>query len=110
MWMTASIPAFGFKKNPYFHNAFFIGDAQNTIPPASGAGLSLSIISGKMAAEYALRDDAPGFITDWRKGHSKQIKMAKWMHFCMLRPTLFKTYASLLPALSPYLFKHTRSL
>lgn len=110
-WMTASIPPFGIKRNPFFHNAFFIGDAQNTIPPASGAGLSLSIASGILSADYAIKDDALGFQKEWQKKHYIRLKAAKLLHQCLLRPFLFKTFCqtgNLFPNLDKKLFNLTR--
>jgi len=110
-WMVAKIPPFGIRNTPPLPNTFFIGDALSAIPPASGAGLSLTLASGMMAADFALRKDPEGFKKEWKKRHSMRIKTAKLLHHCLLRPALFKTYCHthhFFPTLNQKLFRLTR--
>jgi len=110
-WMVAKIPPFGIRNTPPLSNTFFIGDALSAIPPASGAGLSLTLASGMLAADFALRRDTEGFKTEWKKRHSIRIATAKLLHHCLLRPSLFKAYCHthhFFPTLNEKLFRLTR--
>ncbi len=86
-WMVASIPAFGFKKTPLWHDTFFIGDAATSIPPACGNGLALAILGGRLAAQYALNGRACDFKKMWHKRCAKQMFYAKLLHKIMLSKT-----------------------
>jgi flavin-dependent dehydrogenase len=85
-WLEAFIPEFGLRTTPDWPRTYWIGDAAGTIPPASGNGLSLALVSGCLAAEYASRDDPIGFKHAWRKRCASQIFYGKWLHHLMLHP------------------------
>lgn len=110
-WMVAPVPFFGFKKIPDWHQAYFIGDAALSIPPASGLGLSLAITSGIMAANYAVSNDFVSFKEAYRKQFSIPLHVSKGLHYLLLNPQMGK-YAiqacTLIPSLSHQLFKATR--
>lgn len=86
-WMAAPTPSFGIKTTPAWPDVYFIGDAAVTIPPACGNGLSLAILGGRLAAEYAVRQQADEFKTMWAKRCSSQVFWAKILHRLMLNPS-----------------------
>lgn len=85
-WMVAPVPAFGIKQTPEWIDAYFIGDAAMTIPPACGNGLSMAIIGGRLCAEFATRKQAQAFKAIWTKQCSSQMFWAKLLHKAMLNP------------------------
>jgi flavin-dependent dehydrogenase len=110
-WMVASIPEFGLKATPSWNRAYFIGDASITIPPASGAGLSIALASGILAADYAKDGNPEGFKKAWKKSHLLQLKAASLLHHLMLRPKLLQLAmraSPFLPGLTNFSFRSTR--
>jgi flavin-dependent dehydrogenase len=87
-WMEAPVPEFGLKSTPNWLKTYFIGDAAGTIPPACGNGLSLAIASGYLAAEFAIRGDAPGFKRMWQKCCASPLFFGKGLHHLFLHPFL----------------------
>lgn len=79
-WMMVNVPQLGIKKTPDWSNAYFIGDAAGTIPPATGRGLSLGIQGGILAAEYAARKDVRGFKKAWKRENCFPIFWGKCFH------------------------------
>lgn len=110
-WMTTLVPEFGLKTTPAWTNAYFIGDAAGTIPPACGDGLAMAVDSGCLAAEYALLGDAPGFRLAWKQRFGSRIRWGKLLHQAMMTPWaiggLIKA-SKVFPALPRYLFTATR--
>lgn len=110
-WMVARVPAFGIKQTPDWLDTYFIGDAAVTIPPASGNGLSMAIIGGRLAAEYAKEHQAKAFKSIWSKRCSSQVFFAKLLHFAMLNPPCNNTVmqiAKRFPYVSRKIFELTR--
>jgi menaquinone-9 beta-reductase len=110
-WMVGAIPAFGIKQTPDWLDTYFIGDAAVTIPPASGNGLTMAILGGRLAAEYAVRFQAQEFKKMWVKRCSSQVFWGKLLHKFLLNPS----YGSFLlkignsfPYLSHKIFDLTR--
>lgn len=89
-WMTAPIPFFGFKPTPDWLDAYFIGDAALSIPPACGGGLSLAITSGIMAARYAMANDYLVFKTIFKQQCTTPMRAAKGLHYLFMHPFLGK--------------------
>lgn len=110
-WMVASVPEFGIKRTPDWLDTFFIGDAAVTIPPACGNGLTMAILGGRLAAEYALVRTAEDFKAMWTKRCTSQMFWGKLLHRLMLNPTysgpLYRL-AHYLPSLSQKVFNLTR--
>ncbi|MBA3722894.1 MAG: NAD(P)-binding domain-containing protein [Parachlamydiaceae bacterium] len=110
-WMKASVPEFGLKKTPNWKDAYFIGDAIMTIPPTTGEGLSMGILGGYLAAEYAFEGRDDEFKKKWLKQCSSQIFWGKILHHIMLNPTIgnpcFKL-GQIFPSLIKKLFYLTR--
>ena len=100
-WMKASIPNFGVRKTPNWENTYFIGDAAGTIPPATGNGLTMALLSGVMGAEYALKGDVAGFKKAWHRRFSSQIYWGKVAHHILLKPSIAKRMTGLIPILLP---------
>lgn len=110
-WMQARVPEFGLKKAPLWPNAYFIGDAAGTIPPACGNGLTMALEGGLLAADYALKGDFQGFRQVWKKRYSTQIRVGKILHELMLRPGCGNAFISLqrvFPKLASLFFNLTR--
>jgi len=109
--MTTSIPEFGIKATPNWQSTYFIGDAAVTIPPACGDGLAMGVLGGRLAAEYAVRNQALTFKTMWKKRCVNQMFWGKLLHKMMLNPTigspLFKL-GNYLPSITRKVFELTR--
>ena len=86
-WMAASIPDFGMKQTPDWQDAYFIGDAAVTVPPACGNGLSMAICGGRLAAEYSIGQQPSDFKAMWTKRCASQLFWAKILHKLMLTPS-----------------------
>lgn len=110
-WMSASIPYFGFKKNPCWNDSYFIGDAAFSIPPACGEGLSLAIASGMMAAQYAAVKDCDGFKKALHFWCKQPLRVAKILNYLLMRPRLAKMTLQgcrFCPSFTHWLFKASR--
>ena len=110
-WMTTAIPAFGVKETPNWLDCYFIGDAAMTIPPASGNGLSLAIFGGRLAAEYAVKQNYQEFKLIWTKRCSSQLFWAKMLHKLLLNPSYGKPvmlFSKYFPLISKKIFDLTR--
>lgn len=110
-WMTVYAPSFGQRTLPDWPNAYFIGEAAGTIPPATGDGLGMAITSGVMAADYALQKDWRGFKKAWHKRYGPRIAAGKFLHEVISRPsiaTLAMRASRLFPLLARTLFSMTR--
>jgi flavin-dependent dehydrogenase len=100
------------KSIPDWNDVYFIGDAAGTIPPASGSGLNIAISSGCMAAEYAIKNQAPLFRKAWKKRYTQQFQAAQILHELMMRPKLahfVMGVSEYLPTVPLYLFQMTRT-
>lgn len=110
-WMTASLPSFGVKQTPHWPDAYFIGDAAVTIPPASGNGLSMAIFGGRLAAEYSVKREAQAFKTMWMERCRLQVFWAKILHQLMFHPSYSNPLLSLsayFPYIANKIFEFTR--
>lgn len=110
-WMITQIPEFGIKKTPDWVDAYFIGDAAVTVPPACGNGLSMGIFGGRLAAEYAIRHQAQEFKSLWSQRCSSQVFWAKLLHRVMLNPSYANSVisvANLFPYVSKKIYELTR--
>lgn len=86
-WMISPVPTFGVRRTPAWPNAYFIGDAAGTIPPACGGGLSMAIEAGCLAAEYVSKGDAISFKKEWQVRFAPKIRWGKIFHSAMMKPT-----------------------
>jgi len=110
-WMFAKVPDFGIKQTPDWLDAYYIGDAAATIPPACGNGLALAISSGRLAAEYAINKRSQDFKRIWKKRCSSQIFWGKLLHRAMLNPCYLNpllNLAGFFPILSRKTYHFTR--
>lgn len=110
-WMTATIPAFGIRTTPPWPSTYFIGDASCSIPPITGGGLSMAIIGGCMAADYAMNEDAVGFKKAWKARIKSSIFFGKIFHRLITSPFFGKTSMKLaeqFPLLGQICFQLTR--
>lgn len=110
-WMVCPVPPFGIKKRETQENTYFIGDAAGTIPPASGLGLSLALISGSMVADYAQKGDYLGFEKAWKKRFARVFFFGKCLHHLMMSPqaaNLGIQLGQLFSSIPPRIFQMTR--
>jgi flavin-dependent dehydrogenase len=110
-WLEVAVPRFGIKNPPSWNNSYFIGDAAHTIPPASGAGLTLALLGGILAAESLAQNDPEGFRKLWRRRCRWPIFWGKVLQQMFLHPTYGACAARLVgafPAVGGYLFNHSR--
>jgi len=110
-WMITRLPSFGIKSTPKWLDAYFIGDASITVPPACGDGLAMAIIGGRLAAEYAVKNEFQAFKKQWDNQCRTHLYFAKLLHFCMLNPHLGATImqlTSIFPSIAIQFFKLTR--
>jgi menaquinone-9 beta-reductase len=110
-WMITEIPSFGIRQTPEWLDAYFIGDAAVSIPPACGNGLSMAIIGGRLAAEYAVGFTAEKFKKMWKNKCASQVFWAKSLHKLLLHPFYgdkFLAIGNLFPYLSRKVYDLTR--
>ncbi len=110
-WMQAPLPEFGIKNTPAWTNAYFIGDSAGTIPPACGNGLTMALIGGHMAADYAFQGQFEEFKKRWKRQFHSQILVGKLLHRLMFNPSygkLFLRMNDFFPPLSSLIFSLTR--
>ena len=86
-WMEVPVGKLGVKKTPDWPNAYFIGDAAGTTPPATGNGITLALLSGIMGAEFSYRKDPSGFKRAWLQKFKGPILWGNWIHRLMMRPS-----------------------
>lgn len=87
-WMQGQVPEFGVKKTPHWPHAYFIGDAAGTIAPACGNGLTMAILGGCLAAEYAIKKEWQPFKKNWHKQFASPINCGYYWHQLLLHPRL----------------------
>ncbi|MBA3603974.1 MAG: FAD-dependent monooxygenase [Parachlamydiaceae bacterium] len=112
-WMTAKIPFFGFKSTPDWLDAYFIGDAAISLPPACGGGLSLAINSGIKSAGFVAKQNFHGFKKQSRRDNAGLMRNAKGLHHLFMVPWLGKAgfqICSLWPSLPQEIFLLSRTL
>lgn len=110
-WMSAPIPFFGFKETPRWPDAYFIGDAALSIPPACGEGLSLAMTSGILAARYAAKKDYLGFKKDFHAWCKRPMSVAKGLNYALMHPRITKLALQgcrLCPSVTRWLFHTSR--
>jgi flavin-dependent dehydrogenase len=110
-WMKVQVPSFGLKRTPAWKNAYFIGDAAGSVPPASGNGLTLAILGGMRAAEYAQQGRDADFKNDWSRFFRKRLWMGQLLHTALLRPYLLNTFIraqSPFPQLAQMIYQFSR--
>lgn len=110
-WMQAALPEFGIKNTPAWPNTYFIGDSAGTIPPACGNGLTMALVGGHMAAEYAFQGRFQEFKKRWKKKFHSQILVGKLLHKLMFNPSYGNTFLNIndfFPSLSSLAFSLTR--
>lgn len=110
-WIQVPVPAFGLQQRPNLQQIYFIGDGAATIPPICGSGLSLSLHSGFLAAEYIAKRDDKGFKKAWKKHFFPSIFWGRCLHQLALNPHVSKHLLQTTkkwPYLFETIFKRTR--
>lgn len=112
-WMHTFAPTFTYSNPPKWESGFFVGDAAGSTNPATGDGLSMGLISGRILSEYAMNGDAMGYRKAWRKRFIPQIRWGRLLHEILLNPPLAKTAIGLsrtFPEFSQWFYRVTRGL
>lgn len=114
-WMVTEVPEFSScdGNEEAFQNLFLMGDAKATIPPASGAGLSMGITSGWMAAEFSLLDQGKEYQAAWQTRYATRLRWASLLHHLMLNPffgEIVLNASILYPSLFRLLFRKIRDV
>lgn len=92
-WLTTPSPDFILKKLPDWTNAYWIGDASVSLPPATGLGFAHSIKSGLAAADFYLQKNPTKFVEQTKAEINKKLMLGKLFHHIMLNPLLtYMTY------------------
>jgi menaquinone-9 beta-reductase len=110
-WLVSPVRGFGKKITPQWPNAYFIGDAIATIPPASGNGLAMGLTSGIMAAHYALRNLHTDFKNAWATRYTARLRWAQLLHYMGMHPRIAScsfAVARVFPQLPRMVYKFTR--
>lgn len=111
-WMHAEVPEFGIRSYSFRPNIFYIGDAAASIPPATGDGLALGLLSGALVAPYVASGDVVGFQNAWKKNYSRIFLAGRILHVCMMSRLLSSLgffSAQRLPQLAQKFFSLTRT-
>lgn len=111
-WMHAQVPEFGIRSYAYRPGIFYIGDAAASIPPATGDGLAMGLLSGALVAPYVAKGDTDGFQKAWKKQYSRIFFAGRILHVCMMSCLLSLLgifSAQLLPSLAQKFFSLTRT-
>ena len=87
-WLEGAAPHFNIKKIPPWKNAYWIGDALVSLPPAIGYGFMHSIISAMMAADFYLQNKPEAFSKLIRNQIHLKFYLGKLMHHTMIQPYL----------------------
>jgi flavin-dependent dehydrogenase len=110
-WLETSCPEFGLRPDPMWPSSYMIGDAAASIPPITGNGLSMAILSGHLAAKYAKDNDYVGYRTARYKAFHSRIFWGQVLHrLCMsskLAPLSLRL-ARYIPRLALFFWKKTR--
>lgn len=110
-WMSTPVPPFGVKNTQNWPHAYLIGDAAGTIPPITGNGLSMSVQSAIMAADFAVKKDAEGFRKAWKASFKSSIFWGGMLHQLAMRPSLSTPLMRMCyycPSIAQGLFRLTR--
>ncbi len=103
-WMSVQVPPFGMPKLPNWKNVYFIGDAAGRVTPSTGCGLASAVISGVMAADYAVKGNWAGFQKAWGAILRRRLYWDKAVHGLMMRPALAQK-AFRLGQAAPFVFE-----
>lgn len=85
-WLTSPASDFTIKKLPVWSNAYWIGDAVTSFPPAIGYGFAHCVSSGLLAADFYLQKKPEIFSNIMRHEINKKFLLGKLMHHILLRP------------------------
>jgi menaquinone-9 beta-reductase len=87
-WMVAAVPPFGVKKKTHHKNTYILGDAAGAIAPICGAGLTLSLSSGLLAAKYIAKNDCKGFQKAWIDRYRFVLRFGNLLNYVVTREKL----------------------
>jgi flavin-dependent dehydrogenase len=110
-WFVGPVPEFGVRRQPNWPGVYFLGDAAGVTAPATGNGLAMAMISGVMAAQYALEGHDGLYRTMWRKEYARRIARGMLLHRLFLSPKLVEALpliTKIFPFLPEYCFNKTR--
>ncbi len=109
-WLMTSSPEFNLKKLPGWSNAYWIGDALGSLPPAIGLGFAHSLNSGILAADYYLQNKPHVFLNISLAELNRKKILGKLMHQIMLNPLLTAMAFPLLKNFPPLLTQSLKRL
>jgi len=109
-WKMAKVGSFGLKESQNIKNRYSIGDGFCTVYPASGLGLSLSLLSGYEAAQHALNNEWSSYYKIHRKRAKKVLRYSRFLHFFLQKPKLCSLGLKWFPALAPLSYEWRPSL
>lgn len=110
-WMHTCAPKFTYSNPPKWERGYFVGDAAGCTNPATGDGLSMGLISGKILAEYAMKGDEKGYRKAWYNQFVSQIRWGRLLHEILLSPPLSRSAMRLseaFPGFPRWLYRMTR--
>jgi flavin-dependent dehydrogenase len=110
-WIKVEAPDFGIKDNPLEKNIYYLGDACASIPPITGLGVTLALLSGVVAGKTCLTLSSEKYQKLWIKNFKKPIKIGILIHkLSLYRLTLplFFIINRLNNSLSHFFFTRTR--
>ena len=102
-WMLAAVPPFGIKKETLHNKTYILGDAAGAIAPICGAGLTLSLSSGLLAAKYIAENDCQGFQKAWTNRYRFVLRFGSLLNYIATHDKLSKM-AFQMTAKVPFLF------
>jgi flavin-dependent dehydrogenase len=84
---------------PLVEGVLYVGDAQGTIEPLTGQGMTMAMAAARMAFDVLLREGPDGltaavqrsYEAQWRAAFATPIRAASWFGRLLRRPKLLKT-------------------
>jgi flavin-dependent dehydrogenase len=110
-WVKVEAPGFGIKKIPVEKNIYYLGDACAAIPPITGLGVTLALLSGVVAGKTCLKLNSEEYKKLWIKNFKRPIKTGLFIHKLSLHSftlPLFFILNRLNNSLTQFFFRRTR--
>lgn len=79
-WIKVEAPKFGIKDIPVEKNIYYLGDACASIPPITGLGVTLALLSGVVAGKTCQTLSAEDYKKLWLKNFKQPIKTGLFIH------------------------------
>lgn len=95
-WLEGKAPEFKKQKNPYWRNAFWIGDALASFYPALGYGFAHSVNSALLAAHFYQNADATRYNQFIKKEINHKLTIGALLHRTYMNPALSNLMLSMI--------------